>query len=420
VLEPQGTLFFLLLMVAFAGLLIWLILTKQVVFRVLAACLAFIPAMVFGIAAVNKYYDYYQTWGTLFSDLSGQSAQSVPQVSAASLGHGNANSISDSLKMTNPALDAQTGYLFRTVVTGSHSNITREVYVWLPPQYFSKGWANYRFPAIELLHGSPGQPESWINIMDVIPIYLQLMAENKASPTVLIMPDTDGGVQYGLQCLNIPHGLQDMTFVGKEVPQWASADLRVQPPGPMWGIAGYSEGGFCAANIGLQYATDHFGFAGVLSGYFSPTTTRMPPNGQQTGKARSVDVFKHFPKLAALNSPEGYIRSMPIGIQVPQFFLAAGAQDTGDVQGAQGFRQLLLTRVANVPLDIVPGGGHQATVWRAAFRSMLEWMTPLLAAEVQHFAQITAQHTPTAQHTATAEHAAAAAKGGTKAGKIRR
>lgn len=416
-LEPQGTLFFLLLMVVFGGLLVWLVLTKQVVFRVLAACLAFIPAMVFGIATVNKYYDYYQTWGALFSDLSGQSVRSVPQVTAAGLGRGDANSIKDSLKTTNAALDAQTGYLFRTVVTGPSSHITREVYVWLPPQYFSKGWANYRFPAIELLHGSPGQPESWINIMNVIPIYLQLMAENKASPAVLVMPDTDGGVQYGLQCLNIPNSLQDMTFVGKEVPQWASANLRVQPPGPMWGIAGYSEGGFCAANIGLQYATNRFGFVGVLSGYFAPTTSQVPSNGMQTGRPHDVDVFKHYPKLAALNSPARYILRMPIGIQVPQFFLAAGGEDVGDVQAAQGFRQLLLTRVANVPLNIVPGGGHQASVWRAALSPMLQWMTPLLAAEVQHFTQVTAQHA-TAQHTAAAEHAAAAAAA--KAGKIRR
>ena len=33
------------------------------VLRIIAACLAFIPAMAFGVAAVNKYYDYYQTWG---------------------------------------------------------------------------------------------------------------------------------------------------------------------------------------------------------------------------------------------------------------------------------------------------------------------------------------------------------------------
>ena len=105
--------------------------------------------------------------------------------------------------------------------------------------------------------------------MNVIPIYLNLLAEHKASPAVLVMPDTDGGLQYSLQCLNDPHGLQDMTFVGKEVPDWAAANLRVQPPGLMWGIAGYSEGGFCAANIGLQHPT-LFGYVGVESGYFAP------------------------------------------------------------------------------------------------------------------------------------------------------
>jgi enterochelin esterase-like enzyme len=391
VLEPQGTLFFLLLMMVFGGLLVWLVLTKQIVFRVLAACLAFIPAMVFGIATVNKYYDYYQTWGALFSDLSGQGVQSVPQVSAAGLGRDNANSVSDLIKTTNASLDAQTGYLFRTVITGPQSHITREVYVYLPPQYFSKAYANYRFPAIELLHGSPGQPESWINVMNVIPIFLQLMAEQKASPAVLVMPDTDGGQQYALQCLNDPHGLQDMTFVGKEVPEWVSDNLRVQQPGQMWGIAGYSEGGFCAANIALQYA-NRFGYAGPLSGYFVPITSQVPAGGKATGKPEDINVYAHYPKLAALNTPMRYILRIPIGVQVPQFWLAAGAEDAGDVQAAESFQQLLLTRVASVPLDIVPGGGHQATVWRAALRPMLEWMTPQLATQVQHFTQVAEEH----------------------------
>ena len=55
----------------------WLAVAKQVVFRVLAACLAFIPAMMFGVAAVNKYYDYYQNWNAAVSDLTGQSAQTT-------------------------------------------------------------------------------------------------------------------------------------------------------------------------------------------------------------------------------------------------------------------------------------------------------------------------------------------------------
>jgi hypothetical protein len=82
VLEPQGTTFLVLLILAFAGLITWLAMTKQVVVRVLAAFLAFVPAAVFGIAVVNKYYDYYQTWGALYSDLSGSGTQSVPQLAS--------------------------------------------------------------------------------------------------------------------------------------------------------------------------------------------------------------------------------------------------------------------------------------------------------------------------------------------------
>ena len=88
VLEPQGTGFFLLLLLVFAALLIWVVVAKQAVFRVLAASLAFLPAMTFGIAAVNKYYDYYQSWGALVNDLTGGSAQNIPKLLAASVGSG--------------------------------------------------------------------------------------------------------------------------------------------------------------------------------------------------------------------------------------------------------------------------------------------------------------------------------------------
>ena len=84
--EPQGTGFFLLLMVVFGGLLVWVALARQLVFRVFAACLAFLPAMAFGIAAVNKFYDYYQTWGGMINDLTGQGASSIPRYAAAGTG----------------------------------------------------------------------------------------------------------------------------------------------------------------------------------------------------------------------------------------------------------------------------------------------------------------------------------------------
>ena len=80
---------------------------------------------------------------------------------------------------------------------------------------------------------------------------------------------------------------------------------------------------------------------------------------------------------------------MPITTQLPFFWLAAGAQDKSDVSAAASFRQLLQTRQfqrpaadgADVPFMIVPGGGHQGSVWRAALGPMLAWMTPQLAVQ---------------------------------------
>ncbi len=65
--------------------------------------------------------------------------------------------------------------------------------------------------------------------------------------------------------------------------------------------------------------------------------------------------------------------------QLPAFWLAAGAQDKSDVSTAESFRQLLLARLAKVPMLIVLGGGHQGSVWRTALGPMLSWMTPFLA-----------------------------------------
>ncbi len=373
--EPQGTGFFLLLIVIFGGLLVWVALARQTVFRVFAGCLAFIPAMVFGIAAVNKFYDYYQTWGGMINDLTGQGASSIPKYAG---GAGTNKQFDKNIgRVTSLAEDAQVGYLFQTSVVGARSHITRDVYVYLPPQYFQKAYAHYKFPVIELLHGSPGNPQAWVDVMGVIPTFLNLLVTHPGDTAVLVMPDTDGGEQYGLQCLNNPGGIQDMTFVALDVPAAIARVARVQPPGRAWGLAGYSEGGYCTANIALQDPAG-YGAAGVMSGYFSPILSTVPAGNKPGARQVRVNVFRGLPARQLVNTPQAYVTRVPVNDVLPAFWLAAGAQDKPDVVAAQNFRQLLQTRVANVPLVIIPGG-HQGSVWRAALDPMLRWMTPQLA-----------------------------------------
>ncbi len=373
---PQGTGFFLILIVAFAALLFWVAMARQAVFRVFAACLAFIPAMVFGIAAVNKYYDYYQTWGAMINDLSGQSTASIPRYSAGGLNAGK-HLQQDLNRDTNAAEDAVVGFQFHTTITGPQTRISRDVYIYLPPQYFQKAYAHYKFPVIEFLHGSPGSPSAWVNVLNVIPTFLDLLANHQAVPAVLVMPDTDGGERYSLQCLNNPGGIQDMTYVAEEVPAEIARLLRVQPPGRSWGITGYSEGGYCAANIAMNIPGG-YGYVGVLSGYFAPLSSQVPQGNKPGAKPEKVYVFRGYPELAARNSPASYITQLPAGVFLPQFWHAAGVSDRGDVLAAQRFQQLLNIRQADVPLDII-SGGHTGSVWRAALRPLLTWMTPQLA-----------------------------------------
>jgi enterochelin esterase-like enzyme len=273
-------------------------------------------------------------------------------------------------------LAQQQGYLLRLMVTGQRSRITRAVYVYLPPQYFQPAYQAYRFPVIELIHGQPGRPQDWITVMGMTATFGHLLQENHAQPAVVVMPDANGGARISLQCLNQVGGPQDLTYLAVDLPAQITRILRVQRPGLAWGVAGYSEGGFCAANMALRYP-HRYGFAGVLSGYFTPFDNRLAES------SRLVSPFGGDRRLQEENTPLNEIHMLPAGLVIPRFWLGAGAGDRQDVANAEAFRQELRLRQADAPLTLTAGGGHTMTTWRAQVPSMLSWMTPGLAQAAQ-------------------------------------
>jgi len=370
-LEPQSTALFVLLIALF-GVLMWRTLaTRRAAFRVLVACLAFVPAMAFGVLAVNKYYGYYQTWGAMVADLTHADASAAAKVPDVKLA---ADSRSGTLDGSRAHLELaqQQGYLVRTTVTGQRSRITRVVYVYLPPQYFQPAYRAYRFPVIELIHGQPGGPQDWITVVGVTRAFDHLLADKLARPAVLVMPDANGGDRISLQCLNQAGGPQDLTYLAMDLPTQVARMVRVAPPGRAWGIAGYSEGGFCAANMALHYPRQ-YGFAGVLSGYFAPMDNRL------AGAGRPVSPFAGDDRLREENTPADELANLPAATVVPRFWLAAGAADSQDVVNSKRFWRELRPRQLDAPLTLTPGSGHTMTTWRAQVPSMLTWMTPRLA-----------------------------------------
>src|ERR1035437_8904178 len=203
-----------------------------------------------------------------------------------------------------------------------------------------------------------------------------LMSEDLAQPVVVVMPDANGGKDVSLQCLNQVGGPQDLTYLAEDLPDRIAHVVRVQPPGSGWGVAGYSEGGFCAANMALQFRY-HYGFAGVLSGYFSPFENQL------AHPIRLVSPFGGSRVLQRDNTPLDEVQQLPAGAVIPRFWLGAGTDNKLDVADAELFWQELGLRQADVPLALTAGGGHNMATWQAGGPRMLKWMTQGLAQVAQ-------------------------------------
>jgi enterochelin esterase-like enzyme len=370
VLGPQSNVLFALLILGFAGLMFWMVQTRRAVLKISAAVLAFVLAMQVGILAVNRYFDYYPTWGSAIDDLTNP-GPAVAQFSDSSL----VNSSYGKSVVPTPVdqeLATRQGFTFEVELRGRLSHISRRGLIYLPPQYFQAQYRHYQFPVIELIHGQPGVPQDWINVAGATAVLDELVTRNLARPAVLVMPDANGGQRISLQCLNVPHGPADMTYLGQDVPADVEAMLagRVQPVGPAWGIAGYSEGGYCAANLALHLRRS-YGYAGVLSGYFYPQTNDLLADGRQVRAFASKHQF-------FANAPAAEVRALHPGAVIPQFWVGAGAADRPDVQAADYFAQLLALYQVVPPVHVA-AGGHTMGVWRAEIPAMLEWMTTKLA-----------------------------------------
>ena len=151
------------------------------------------------------------------------------------------------------------------------------------PSTSGPGIRSTGFPRSKLIHGFAGPPQDWITVLGVNSMLDTLVSQHRARPAVLVMPDANGGRGISLQCLNQAGGPQDANFLARDLPADIASGLRVQRPGAGWSIAGYSEGGFCAANLGLQHGRV-FSYAGVLSGYFRPYDNQLAGLAQEVSR----------------------------------------------------------------------------------------------------------------------------------------
>lgn len=361
---PQGFLTFALLMLLFVGALVWLVRAEPVALKMAAGVSAFAPAMLFGVAVVNRFYGYYQTWDDAWRDLTNQAPASVATV--PDLGARLDQVLNEAVKKRQAR---RNGFAFQTTLPGARSGISRQGLIWLPPQYFQRPYRAERFPALELIHGAPGTPGDYEGRLKISGMLRRLISARKARPVVLVMPDANGGLDRSTQCLDMASGEQNDTYLAYDVPDAVARRLRVRPPGGGWGIAGFSEGGYCAANLALRHP-DRYGVSAALSGYFEPLRhNRMP---------QVVDPFGGNRALREANSPLRTLAAPPRYGVLPRFWVMAGDGVQADLVQAQAFVDLVRRYQPGIPFVILKGALHNYVAWREGFPKMFEWATPRL------------------------------------------
>lgn len=305
------------------------------------AAVAFVLAVGVGAVAVNDYYGYYTSWGQLADDFGGGNATFASQVTdrgASHLGQGAIESV---------------------MLRGAASGIDRQGLVYLPPQYFQAQYAHTRFPVVELIHGTPGSPSQYPIQLQLAALSHHLLADRLAGPMIYVMPDISDGHRFE-ECVDAP-GAKDDTYVTTDVRNDVLAHFRAATDPAEWGIAGFSSGGYCAANLALRHPAS-FGAAGLMDAYYRP----------QDGPAAAALHRDHAAEMA--NDPLALAAALTArSAPVPAFWISAGTGVAEDIGGARAFIKAL-HGIEQVTFDREPGAGHNFYAWRASLPPLLAWM----------------------------------------------
>jgi pimeloyl-ACP methyl ester carboxylesterase len=346
-LGPDSRLLTVLLIVVSASLLIAVVRLRLLPVRIACGALSIMVAMTGGVAAVNYYYGYYTSWGQLWADFHGGGAGDLGVISTTS---------------TSTALGP--GRIGWVTLPGKLSGYSRRGLVYLPPQYGQAKYAHLQFPVVELFHGTPGSPRAWLTVLHLQQIADTLLARHLIGPMVLVMPAINGSGRDFQDCVNGP-GVSDETYLTKDVRADVLDRYRVSHDPYEWGVAGYSSGGYCAANLALRHPSS-FGAAAVLNGYF------LAADGP------AATALKHSKPLEAANSPLYLAQRLQPGAgPVPALWVAAGTGDASDYRAATAFAAAM-DRIEQVPF-IKFTAGDSPIAWSAALPGALAWLWQQLA-----------------------------------------
>ncbi|WP_199512622.1 alpha/beta hydrolase [Nucisporomicrobium flavum] len=252
------------------------------------------------------------------------------------------------------------GRLLTVTVPGRASGLSLTMGVYLPAAYDSPEGAGRRFPVIEMFHGYPGSPSTWVRRLKVVQHLDEEILAGRMAPTVVLLPYQTPRRLLDTECTDLAGGPQTETFLTEDVATYAATHYRVRTDRAGWGLMGYSAGGFCAMNLALRHP-HRYAAAASLSGDAGP--------GIKVGDGSENTTNNVAWRLQNLPQPRA------------AFYVAWAADDRESRDGSRA-----VVRLARPPLTVtaveLPGGGHSHSLWRRMESPALDWLSGHLARAV--------------------------------------
>ncbi|WP_455169219.1 esterase [Aegicerativicinus sediminis] len=177
----------------------------------------------------------------------------------------------------------------------------RRLTVYTPPNYESNKTTTY--PVLYLLHGAGGDEEAWIELGRTSQIMDNLIAQGKAKPMIVVMPNANiiqdaapgqGNKGYYKPQFMVPgsmNGTYEETFM--DIISFVESNYRVKKQKEFRAIAGLSMGGFHSLHIS-RYFPNTFDYIGLFSAAI------MPRDGSKS------EVYSNFEESLNTQKTNGY------------------------------------------------------------------------------------------------------------------
>lgn len=187
----------------------------------------------------------------------------------------------------------------------------RRMTIYTPPGYETSG---KHYPVLYLLHGMGGDEESWSALGRATQILDNLIAEGKAEPMIVVMPNGNvvqeaapGESSLGLYkpSFILPKtmdGTMEETF--PDIVNFIDQNYRTIKSKKGRAIAGLSMGGFHAMNISREYP-DMFDYVGLFSAAIYPSDNTFQT--EQITSEVYVDIDKKLKKQFEIKPKRYYI-----------------------------------------------------------------------------------------------------------------